>query len=238
MKTKSRYAIVIPTYNHKNHLRQVVEDSLQLGLAVFVVDDGSTDSTSEILTSIPGLTVIRHEKNLGKGAALLTGFNAAGPRADGAVTLDADGQHNPKEILTLIRAIPEGKRPLVIGKREGMEKQNVPWTSRWGRGFSNFWVWAACGRWFSDSQSGFRIYPLPETTHLGTRAKRYQFEVEILIRAVWNDFAIIEVPVHVFYGGREGRISHFRPWMDFWRNTRTFARLVAMRLLIPLRLRK
>jgi glycosyltransferase involved in cell wall biosynthesis len=238
MKIGSRYAIVIPTYNHKKHLRRVVENTLQLGLPVFVVDDGSTDSTPEILSSISGLTILRHEKNVGKGAALLTGFAAVAPKADWAVTIDADGQHNPEEILSLIQAIPDGQRPLVIGKREGMEKKNVPWTSRWGREFSNFWVWAACGRWFSDSQSGFRIYPLPETTHLGTRAKRYQFEVEILIRAVWHDFPIIEVPVHVHYGPREERVSHFRPWLDFWRNTRTFARLVAMRLFIPLRLRK
>jgi glycosyltransferase involved in cell wall biosynthesis len=238
MNIRTRYVIVIPTYNHKEHLRRVVEDTLPLGFPVLVVDDGSTDSTPEILTSLSGLTAIRHEKNLGKGAALLTGFAAVASKADWAVTLDADGQHNPEEILSLIRAIPNGKKLLVIGKREGMEKQNVPWTSRWGREFSNFWVWAACGRWFSDSQSGFRIYPLPEAMHLGTRAKRYQFEVEILIRAVWHDFPVIEVPVNVHYGRGGERVSHFRPWLDFWRNTRTFTRLVAMRLFIPLRLRK
>jgi glycosyltransferase involved in cell wall biosynthesis len=238
MKMGSRYVIVIPTYNHKNHLRRVVEKTFQLGMPIFVVDDGSTDSTLDVLSSISGLTILRHEKNVGKGAALLTGFEAAAPKADWVVTIDADGQHNPEEIPSLIQAIPEGTRPLVIGKREGMEIRNVPWTSRWGREFSNFWVWAACGRWFSDSQSGFRIYPLPETTYLGARAKRYQFEVEILVRAVWHDIPILEVPVRVLYGRRGERVSHFRPWLDFWRNTRTFARLVAMRFLIPSRLRK
>ena len=123
MNIKTRYVIVIPTYNHKEHLRRVVENTLPLGFPVLVVDDGSTDSTPEILTSLSGLTAIRHEKNLGKGAALLTGFAAVASKADWAVTLDADGQHNPEEILSLIRAIPDGKRLLVIGKREGMEKQ-------------------------------------------------------------------------------------------------------------------
>jgi glycosyltransferase involved in cell wall biosynthesis len=238
MKILSRYAIVIPTYNHQQHLRRVVEKTLQLDLPVIVVDDGSTDSTFEILTSISDLTIIRHEENLGKGAALLAGFTAVAPKADWAVTMDADGQHKPEDIPSLLQAIPGGSRPLVIGKREGMDKQNIPWTSRWGRRFSNFWVWAACGRWFSDSQSGFRIYPLPEMIRLGTRAKRYQFEVEILVRAVWHDIPVIEVPVPAFYGNREERISHFRPWLDFWRNTQTFARLLVMRPFICSRLRK
>lgn len=169
---------------------------------------------------------------------MITGFAAALRFADWAVTIDADGQHDPDEIVSLIEAIPEGKRPLVIGKREGMEHGNVPWSSRWGRRFGNFWVWASCGRWLSDSQSGFRIYPLPETLHLGTRARRYQFEVEVLVRAVWRGIPIVETPVHVLYGPFNERVSHFRPWLDFWRNTRTFTRLVAMRVLIPSSFRK
>ena len=233
-----RFAIVIPAYNHGRQVGGVVEKTLRLGLPVIVVDDGSTDSTPQVLASLSGVTVIRHKENQGKGASLLTGFAAALQLADWAITIDADGQHNPEDILSLIQAVPEGQRPLVVGKREGMEHGNVPWTSRWGRRFSNFWVWASCGRWFSDSQSGFRVYPLPETLHLGTRARRYQFEVEILVLAVWRGIPIIEVPVHALYGPVEERVSHFRPWLDFWRNTRTFARLVAKRVLIPSRLRK
>ena len=233
-----RFAIVIPAYNHGRQVGGVVEKTLRLGLPVIVVDDGSTDSTPQVLASLSGVTVIRHKENQGKGASLLTGFAAALQLADWAITIDADGQHNPEDILSLTQAVPEGQRPLVVGKREGMEHGNVPWTSRWGRRFSNFWVWASCGRWFSDSQSGFRVYPLPETLHLGTRARRYQFEVEILVLAVWRGTPIIEVPVHALYGPVEERVSHFRPWLDFWRNTRTFARLVAKRVLIPSRLRK
>ena len=233
-----RYAIVIPAYNHGRQVRGVVEKTLQLGLPVIVVDDGSTDSTPQVLASLSGVTVIRHKENQGKGASLLTGFAAALQLADWAITIDADGQHDPEDILSLMQAVPEGQRPLVIGKRVGMRHGNVPWTSRWGRRFSNFWVWASCGRWLSDSQSGFRAYPLPETIHLGTRARRYQFEVEILVLAVWRGIPIIEVPVRALYGPIEERVSHFRPWLDFWRNTRTFARLVATRVLIPSRLRK
>ncbi|MGZ6202712.1 MAG: glycosyltransferase family 2 protein [Thermodesulfobacteriota bacterium] len=232
-----RCAIVIPVYNHGVQVRSVVEKCLQFRLPVVVVDDGSTDSTPDVLASLSGITIIHHEKNQGKGASLLTGFNAVLRLADWAVTIDADGQHDPEDILSLTRAIPSGQRPLVIGKRTDMEHKNVPWTSRWGRKFGNFWVWTSCGRWLSDSQSGFRVYPLPEILHLGTKSKRFQFEVEVLVRAVWSGIPIIEAPVHAIYGSPEERVSHFRPWLDFWRNTQTFARLIATRILIPSKLR-
>jgi glycosyltransferase involved in cell wall biosynthesis len=233
-----RCAIVIPAYNHGAKVRGVVEKCLHLRLPVIVVDDGSTDSTPSVLASLSGVTVLFHKENQGKGASLLTGFVSALKFADWAITIDADGQHDPEDILSLMQAVPGGQRPLVIGKRVGMGHGDVPWTSRWGRRFANFWVWTSCGRWLSDSQSGFRVYPLPETLHLGTKAKRYQFEVEVLVRAVWSGIPIIEAPVHAIYGPLEERVSHFRPWLDFWRNTRTFARLVATRVLIPSRLRK
>jgi glycosyltransferase involved in cell wall biosynthesis len=233
-----RCAIVIPAYNHGTKVRGVVEKCLQSRLPVIVVDDGSTDSTPNILASLSGITVIQHKENQGKGASLLTGFAAALRFADWAITMDADGQHDADDIFSLIQAIPEGQRPLVIGRREGMGHGNVPWTSRWGRRFANFWIWISCGRWLFDAQSGFRVYPLPETLHLGAKGKRYQFEVEVLVRAVWRGIPIIEAPVHAIYGPPEERVSHFRPWLDFWRNTQTFARLVATRVLIPSRLRK
>jgi glycosyltransferase involved in cell wall biosynthesis len=232
-----RCAIVIPAYNHGAQVRKVVEKCLQLRLPVVVVDDGSTDSTFDVLTSLSGVTVIRHKQNQGKGASLLTGFAAVLRFADWAITIDADGQHDPEDIISLTQAVPVGQRPLVIGKREDMGHKNVPWTSRWGRRFANFWVWTSCGRWLSDSQSGFRIYPLPETIFLKTKAKRFQFEVEVLVRAVWSGIPIIETPVHAIYDPPEERISHFRPWLDFWRNTKTFARLVATRVLVPTRRR-
>ena len=228
-----RCAIIIPAYNHGAQVRKVVEKCLQFRLPVVVVDDGSTDSTPDVLASFSGITVIRHKKNQGKGVSLLTGFAAVLQLADWAITIDADGQHDPEDILSLTRAVPGGQRPLVIGRRAEMGHKNVPWTSLWGRRFANFWVWASCGRWLSDSQSGFRIYPLPETLHLGTKAERFQFEVEVLVRAVWRGIPIIEAPVHAIYGPPEERVSHFRPWLDFWRNTQTFGRLVATRVLIP-----
>jgi hypothetical protein len=106
----------------------------------------------------------------------------------------------------------------------------VPWTSRFGRGFSNFWVRVSGGPVVSDSQSGFRLYPLPEVLQLGVTARRYQFEVEVLVRAQQAGIATIEAPVGVVYQPKGERVSHFRPWLDFWRNSVTFSRLIFIRI--------
>jgi len=90
----------------------VVEKCLQFRLPVVVVDDGSTDSTPDVLASLSGVTVIRHKKNKGKGASLLTGFAAVVRLADCAITIDADGQHDPEDILSLTQAVQGGQRPL------------------------------------------------------------------------------------------------------------------------------
>ena len=84
-----------------------------------------------------------------------------------------------------------------------------------------------------DSQSGFRIYPLPQSAKMKVGANRFQFEVEILAKAGWNGFPVIEAPVSVSYTPGTPRISHFRPFMDFWRNSGTFMTLIFQRILIP-----
>lgn len=231
MTPDGRFAILIPVYNHAGGIGPVIERARRLGLPIWVVDDGSTDDTAERLEAIGGITVTRHDENCGKGAALLTGFAALAGEADWAVTLDADGQHDPADVPSLIRAIPKGQRPIVIGRREGMVGEDVPWTSRFGRKFSNFWVRCAGGPDLSDTQSGMRIYPLPEAASLGVRARRFQFEVEILVRARWAGIPIVEAPVGVCYTPGMKRISHFRPFVDFCRNSATFTRLIFLRII-------
>lgn len=224
-------AVIIPVYNHEQRIGAVIDQALKLGLPLFVIDDGSTDSTPKIIRDIPGISVIRHPVNLGKGAALLTGFAAAVEQGcDWAITIDGDGQHLPEDAISLLRAADGNRRIIVVGRREGMAGKNVPWTSRSGRGFSNFWVWAAGGPLITDSQSGFRLYPLPEALHLGVKASRYQFEVEVLVRAKQQGIETVEAPVRVVYQAKGERVSHFRPWLDFRRNSATFSRLIWERI--------
>jgi glycosyltransferase involved in cell wall biosynthesis len=229
---KGAFAIVIPVYNHGPMIAAVLRKALKLNLPVIVVDDGSTDDCSERIKNIDGIRYLRHRENRGKGSAIITGFKRASEIADWAITIDADGQHQPEDALNLIRAIPENSRPLVVGMRQAMTGRHVPWTSRFGRKFSNFWVKISGGPAMTDSQSGFRIYPLPESMNLGVKARRFQFEVEILVRAAWENFPVLEVPVSVSYAKGPLRVSHFRPFVDFMRNTRTFYQLITRRLLI------
>lgn len=229
-------AFIIPVFNHARTVAQVTRQAQALGYPVFVVDDGSTDDTPRRLAEIKGIHLLRHEKNQGKGAAIMTGFMAASDVADFAITIDADGQHYPEDALKLMDAIPGGLRPIIVGARKGMtlaDAPHIPWTSRFGRKFSNFWVWVSGGPRLSDSQSGMRLYPLPEALSLPIRARRFQFEVEILVKAKQKGIPVMEVPVRVFYQTGDERISHFRPFVDFMRNSKTFTRLIFSRIFSP-----
>ena len=227
----SPYAVVIPVFNHAGTVAEVIRQVLAQNLPVIVVDDGSTDDTLIEIRTFTDARVICHRQNQGKGAALLTGLHEAAKIASWAICLDADGQHDPDDIPKLIKAIPKNRRTILIGKRQGMEK--APWTSRFGRQFSNFWVWVSGAGSLCDTQSGFRVYPLPEVLKLEVKARRYQYELEVLARAAWQGIDIIEVPVNVDYEPSGLRISHFRPFVDFVRNTNTFSRLITHRLFNP-----
>ncbi len=232
MENQSDFVVLIPVYNHAKTVSDVAAAAVQLEFPVMVVDDGSTDGSAERAGQVDGVTLLRHEVNQGKGAAIKTGLRAASQVYRWAITLDADGQHNPFDALTLIRSIPEASRPIVVGVRQGMEAEGVHWTSRFGRKFSNFWVWAAGGHQCRDTQSGFRIYPVPETLQLGIVSDRYQFEVEAIVKARWKKLPLVEAPVSVRYPPGE-RVSHFRPFVDFMRNSTTFTRLIVQRLFLP-----
>jgi glycosyltransferase involved in cell wall biosynthesis len=235
---KHKFALIIPVFNHEDKVADVVRGALMLGCPIFVVDDGSTDASWDNVKSIDGIVALRHRVNEGKGAAIMTGFAAAAPLADWAATIDADGQHYPADVMNLVQAIPSAERPIIVGRREGMLEPHIPWTSRFGRHFSNFWVRLSGGPAIGDSQSGMRLYPLPEIMGLNVRARRFQFEVEILVRACWKGIPILEVPVRVHYEPGDQRVSHFRPFVDFMRNTGAFSRLIFMRVLIPSFIRK
>jgi glycosyltransferase involved in cell wall biosynthesis len=231
-KKKKKFAIIIPVYNHHQKVRDVIQSAFALNLPIFVIDDGSSDLTHEKIKDIPGIHIVRHKENLGKGAAIMTGFAEAAGNADWAITIDADGQHDPGDAAKLMKAAIKAPEAIIVGMRMGMDGEHVHWTSRFGRQFSNFWVWSSGGPKLSDSQSGFRIYPLPKSIHLGVASRRFEFEVEILVKANRHGIPVIEMPVNVNYDPTGERISHFRPWRDFFRNSSTFSRLIFERILI------
>jgi glycosyltransferase involved in cell wall biosynthesis len=229
-------SVIIPAYNEAGGITEVVQRlepvlaSLGRDTELVVVDDGSTDDTAEKLRTVAGLHVIRHAVNRGKGAALISGMQRAAKVADYAIAMDADGQHDPADAFKLAAAVAVNRRVIVVGRRE---MADAPWTSRKGRAFSNFWVRISGGPKLADSQSGFRIYPIPETLDLGVVSRRYQFEVEVLARAAWQGIPVVEVPISARYGADLPRISHFHPFVDFLRNFGAFSRLITRRVFTP-----
>ena len=112
--------VIIPAYNAAHTIRQVALETLQAGLPVVVVDDGSGDDTAAAISGLP-VNLCRHPRNLGKGAALRTGFAWGAQHGfAGFVTLDADGQHDPAAIPALIATARERGLDLVLGSRQAV----------------------------------------------------------------------------------------------------------------------
>ena len=183
---------VIPTFNNGGTVADVVRGVLRQGLPVLVVDDGSTDDTPEKLRDLD-VRVLRHETNRGKGRALKTGLEAA--RKQGyrfAVTLDADGQHDPADIPALVAAA--GERTLVIGSRN-LTAEGMPSGNTFANKFSNFWFTVQTGRKLPDTQTGFRVYPLEDLPSLKLLTARYEAELALLVFSAWKNLRIVPVPV-------------------------------------------
>ena len=209
---------VIPTFNNAGTIADVVRRTLNECADVYVVNDGSTDETPTILASIEGITVVTLPRNSGKGAALKAGFRRA--MADGfayAITLDADGQHFPEDIPTVVQASIANPRAIIIGERRNLEAMERSAGSKFANSFSNFWFAVQTGTRLRDTQTGFRLYPLHKLVGLGLLTSRYEAELELLVLASWNGVRIVHVPVNVYYPPAEERVSHFRPALDFTR---------------------
>jgi hypothetical protein len=223
-------AVVAPTFNNARTLREIVMCVTKLGLPVFVVNDGSTDGTAAVLETLrseAGVHVVTHGRNLGKAAALNSGFAAAAAAGcTHAVSIDTDGQLDPDEIPRLLEAARRSPRALVLGTRDD-QAADYPQRSRLGRRASNLLVRMECGLRVGDSQCGFRVYPLELVRFVRCSAGRYGFETEILTRAGWAGAGVEEVPVSCTYQSPAQRVSHFRPWRDSLRAVGMHVRLLA-----------
>ncbi len=209
--------VVVPTYNNAGTVKGVVEGARQYCGCVIIVNDGSTDCTAEILGGIEGLILISYRNNKGKGYALRKGFDKA--RELGytyAVTIDSDGQHDPADIPLLVYKLAAEGESLVIGTRN-MEQPGIPAASNFGRKFSNFWFRLETGVKCTDTQSGFRLYPIVPLGKMRLFTNRFEFEIESIVRLAWRGIPVFDVPVGVKYMPSASRVSHFKPFRDFLR---------------------
>lgn len=240
LREHSDFCVVVPIYNHAATLPKVVEDIQMHGYDVLVVNDGSTDATHDVLAQLiqkqhqervqglnlcqnqrstgdSHLLVIEFHKNRGKGYALrkaMSRLNELGYRY--AISIDADGQHFASDISLFTQGVAYHPDALLIGAR-GMKHDNMPKKNTFANRFSNFWFALQTGRSLPDTQSGFRLYPIRKLAKMTFLTTRYEWELEVLVRAAWAGIPLVSKPISVYYPRKEERISHFRPGMDFLR---------------------
>ncbi len=235
------YCVAIATYNNDKTLESVVAKSLIYADNVLVVNDGSTDNTQSILSGFGDkINLVSHEQNQGKGQALRTAFDWARKNGfDYLISIDSDGQHFPEDIPIFLQAISQHGEALLIGSRN-MNQDHIPGKSSFGNKFSNFWFWFETGIKLEDTQSGFRIYPLAAMKVRRYWTTKFEFEIEVIVKAAWEGIPVKNVPVQIHYDSKETRISHFRPFRDFTRISVLNTVLVTLALLyhIPRRFTK
>lgn len=203
--------VIIPAFNEQAAIGSVVEKSLQYAADVLVVDDGSSDRTSEIAAEA-GASLLKHPTNFGKGVSLRDAFN----HVEGygvVVTIDGDGQHNPDEIPILTKPILENKADFVNGSRymNGFD-ENTPAYRRIGQTVLDIATNVAAGTKLTDSQSGFRAFRGETISCYKFRDPGFGIESEMIADAAENNLRILEVPITVKYdvenSSTKGPVTH------------------------------
>lgn len=230
MKSNS-LCILIPVYNNPQTIARVVNEALVYQLPIIVVDDGSDILVESLIDGNESVTVVRHDKNQGKGVALRTGALSAkemGYRY--CLTMDGDGQHFAHDIPKFLERFEEAccENTMIIGVRD-FEACNPPNSSVIGRQIGNFWVWIESGVWVSDTQTGFRLYPV-EFLSYPSSTVRYEFEIENLVKFLWAGGKVLEVSVKTLYD--ETRVTHFDKFKDNMHMIFLHAKLVILRLFL------
>ena len=214
-----RVVVLIPAYRPQRVLLTITQAILSAdAFPVVIVDDGSGLEHRPIfdsLAGLPGVNVLRHAVNLGKGAALKTGINHilnSFPGTVGIVTADADGQHDVEDIKRVAQCLAASPTHLVLGVRR-FDKR-VPLRNRFGNTMTCKMVRLLMGEKISDTQTGLRGIPRLLMAHLlRVPATGYEFELDMLTTAKHRGIAVMEEPIRTIYDHPDGE-SHFNPLVD------------------------
>jgi glycosyltransferase involved in cell wall biosynthesis len=213
---RPRVCAIIPCFNEAHAIGRVVRSARLHVSEVLVVDDCSTDATAAEAVAA-GATVLRHERNLGKGAGLKTGFAAAAARSfDAAVTLDGDGQHDTSEIPLFLDAYAQGDCDIVLGNRM-TDTRVMPLIRRVANRFTSWAISRMVRVPMQDTQCGFRLIGLDfwKAVHLDTC--RFDLESEILIKACRSGARIREVRIRtIYFGTGASKISPLPDMLRFF----------------------
>lgn len=218
---EERVCVIVPTYNNERTIVDVLRRIRAYTRNIIVVNDGSTPATMEAVTSAFEVSelpdIVDYTPNRGKGYALMQGFRRAlGAGYRYAVTIDSDGQHYPEDIPVVMDCHLADNEALVVGSRN-LTADNMPSKNTFANKFSNFWFHLQTGIPLEDTQSGYRLYPLETISLRWPITPRYEAELELLVFSAWRGVPVVSVPVRVYYPPEGERVSHFRPFWDFFR---------------------
>ncbi len=221
---------LIPVYNHSERLPGIVRRLRESGLFCLLVDDGSSREHARTMADLAaqeaGVQVTVHRYNRGKGAAVKTGlFKARQLGFSHVLQIDADGQHDLRDVPRFLRAAGEHPRSVVCGLPRFDE--SIPKGRYYSRYLTHVWVWINTLSFaIPDAMCGFRVYPLERLMPLlecQSMGDRMDFDIEVLVRLHWQGVAMVWIPTRVRYD--PAGISHFRPFEDNWCISRMHARL-------------
>jgi len=227
-----RPCLLVPIYDHREPIGDVVRSLEPHGLPLIVVDDGSAEPTRRELAALaalyPWIELLRRDRNGGRGAALRDGYRLAGKRGfTHAVQLDADGQHEAADVPRFLEAAREQPGALVLGRP--VFDDSAPRSRLYARKLSQGLVWLETLSFaIHDPLCGFRCFPLEPTLALLAERElgdHMEFDPEIIVRLLWRGLPIVNVPTPVIY--REGGLSHFKNVADTARIAGVHARLLA-----------
>ncbi len=212
----NRICVVMPAFNESEAVGELVGKLHSYVGEVIVVDDGSTDDTYEKARDA-GAIVVRHSQNRGKGAALRTGFkHAVAAGCDAVITMDADGQHDYREIPLFINESEKCGADIILGTRMG-SVSGMPRIRLLTNIVTSFIVSILARQRVSDSQTGFRLIKRGVLEKVSLTTTNYETESEILIKASRKGFRITEIPVRTIYGEYASNINAFIDTLRFFR---------------------
>ena len=215
--------MLIPSLEPDHRLPAYIDRLRKAGFTrIVVVDDGSAESYQPVFRQIEamdGTTVLHHEVNRGKGAALKTGYRYIQQHAQGVtgvITADADGQHTVEDCLKLANCLLEKKQALYLGSRDFSLPQ-VPAKSRIGNRATSALFFALYHHWLQDTQTGLRAFRVEELPFMiDVEGDRFEYEMNVLIACAHSRIPMIAVPIETVYEN-ENQGSHYHPFRDSWR---------------------
>jgi len=198
MINKKEVWVVIPAYNEAKRIAPVIKGVKKYVSNIIVVDDGSKDNTFSVAKN-EGIIVLKHIINLGKGAALKTGCDFALKKgANTLIAIDADGQHEPREIPNFLKVLED--KDIVFGYRTF--NKNMPFVFRLGNSFINLVTRILYNINLKDTQCGYRAFTAESYRKIRWKASDYSMESEMIANAGKNHLKYKEIPISTIYTDR------------------------------------